>query len=231
MLGLLSLGVTQAQKPPSCEQLLEHLNHSFTVAYSVTSTVDIRSGVIEIAYNRSRFERQGNNNDVKVTLLEQRGRRTRYDQNVFLENPPYEPTHMSTHTSTPESTSSQTADDDLPLPFSCSDHDLNVQEANIQETNVQEANIQEVNIQNIQEDNPPQQTRYVLTLTNTQGDIPVSFWRLEFAQQGTWYVLEQLFAPFEITILSLPVRGHFTIIFDGWDLPARLPLSPRESLN
>lgn len=210
MVYLCSVGLAYAQTTPSCQQLLEHLTSSFNVAHSVTSTVNIRSGVLEIAYNRSRFDRQGN--DVKVTLLEQRGRRTPYDQDVFLDNP--EPAQPPAKTSEEageeagEEAAKETADA-AALPFDCNQHDLEVSEP--ASTSLHQ--------------------RYVLSLTNTQADIPVDYWRLEFGQIGSWYVLEQLFAPFEITIVRLPVRGHFTMNFDGWDLPARLPISPRERFN
>lgn len=212
--SVISLGVVclshvgLAQTQPSCQQLLEHLNSTFNVAHSVTSTVNIRSGVLEIAYNRSRFDRQGN--EVQVTLLEQRGRRTPYDQDVFLDNPPEAPSQQAPSQQAPSQPTEETADA-VPLPFDCNQHNLEVRET--QHTN----------------DSPYQS--YVLSLTNTQADIPVDYWRLEFGQIGNWYVLEQLFAPFEITIVRLPVRGHFTMNFDSWDLPARLPMSPRERLN
>ena len=252
------LGFAPAQTPPSCQQLLEHLENSFSVAHSVTSTVNVRSGVVEIAYNRSRFDRQGS--DVTVTLLEQRGRRTPYDQDVFLENPAQNTTtnqYADQYTDT-----TNTPDDNVPLPFNCAQHDLEVVTTsqqhsthdaqprntvsanNISTNNISTNNIH-INAQNITvrannasqnrhpQDNYSQDTsqHFVLSLTNTQDNIPVDFWKLEFRQVGNWYLLEHLFAPFEITIMRLPVRGHFTMTFDGWDIPARLPLSPRERLN
>jgi hypothetical protein len=217
---VLSIGFAQAQ--PSCQQLLEHLDSSFRVARSVTSTVNIRSGVVEIAYNRSRFDRQGD--DLKVTLLEQRGRRTPYDQDVFATNPPADSQRAD----------NQREDGTVALPFDCAQHDLtrhgdtadNPAEHTVEHT----ASNNHSNNESTTNDTP----RYVLSLQNLQGDIPVEYWRLEFTQVGTWYVLERLFAPFSITILNVPVRGHFTMAFDSWDLPARLPqlpTSPRERLN
>lgn len=220
-----SVGFAQAQ--PSCQQLLEHLDSSFRVARSVTSTVNIRSGVVEIAYNRSRFDRQGD--DLKVTLLEQRGRRTPYDQDVFATNPPADSQRADN-----QHEGSQREDGTVALPFDCAQHNLtrhgdtadNPAEHTVEHT----ASNSHSNNESTTNDTP----RYVLSLQNLQRDIPVEYWRLEFTQVGRWYVLEHLFAPFSITILNVPVRGHFTMAFDGWDLPARLPqlpTSPRERLN
>lgn len=206
VLGLCSLGLTHAQTLPSCEQLLEHLSSSFSVAHSVTSTVNIRSGVVEIAYNRSRFDRH--DGELKVTLLERRGRRTPYDQDVFVDEPPEDNSLAD----------SQSQADDVPLPFDCVAHDLTTQPHD-----------------NPNHDNPNHDNqsapRYVLSLDNLQSDIPVDYWQLEFQRAGNWYLLERLFAPFNITILNIPVRGHFTMAFDSWDIPGRLPLSPRERVN
>ncbi|MEM7735025.1 MAG: hypothetical protein AAF267_04475 [Deinococcota bacterium] len=220
---------TNAQLP-DCYLLLNDLSIALNQASEVTSTVEITSGGYEIAYNRSRFSRQGD--DIDVTLIEQRGRRTTYDQDVVLTSDAvHNPAYVNDPTSAPTSTDSDSTD--TLLPFDCAAH-------NLESHNLESHNLEPVSSPTLYHVHQEFQRgmlsasnhdmRYVLELANTT-EIPVDTWHLTFQQQDNWYVLEQLSASFEIKILSIPIRGSFRVSFEDWDLPARLPVSPRERLS
>jgi hypothetical protein len=212
---------TNAQLP-DCYLLLSDLASALNQASEVTSTVEITSGGYEIAYNRSRFSRQGD--DIDVTLIEQRGRRTNYDQDLVLTSDAAQnPSYVGEQASTVASEGSMPNDTGTPLPFDCAAHNLEPVSSPMLYHVHQEFQRGMLSTSN-------DDMRYVLELANTT-EIPIDTWRLTFREQENWHVLEQLSARFEIEILFIPVRGSFRVSFEDWDLPARLPVSPRERLS
>ncbi|MEM6429855.1 MAG: hypothetical protein AAF708_11485 [Deinococcota bacterium] len=232
-LGQLGQAQTRAQTRaqtnddlPECYLLLQDLSRALNQAYEVTSTVNISTGGYELAYNRSRFSRHGD--EITVTLLEQRGRRTNYDQDVLLNSgAARNPDYLSEQASDEALTSS-----DQLLPFDCLEYSLQLHpDALPESTSSKPAHaFDQGQVYGAKDSFSEESSYYLLELANTT-DIPVDRWRLTFRQQENWYVLEHLWARFEMEILFIPVRGSFYVSFTDWDLPARLPVSPRERLS